>query len=129
MVGNLSIGIGMGSRECLAKIGMLCRMRAVGPRRVMGTAAQLPSTTPDAKPLRPRVRLPFVSAARCSSTAKTAIRERNTCDGDPFPPRGWHEGNHPMAGIEIRFNGHGITSASQLRRELTASVEWRIEDG
>jgi len=34
-----------------------------------------------------------------------------------------------MAGIEIRFNGHGITSASQLRRELTASVEWRIEDG
>ncbi|MBK1625501.1 hypothetical protein [Afifella marina] len=33
-----------------------------------------------------------------------------------------------MARIEMRFNGRTITSASQLQRELTRSVEKHVED-
>ncbi|MDO8984391.1 hypothetical protein [Cypionkella sp.] len=33
-----------------------------------------------------------------------------------------------MAGIEMRFNGRKITSASQLQRELTRSMEKQLED-
>ncbi len=33
-----------------------------------------------------------------------------------------------MAGIEMRFNGRKITSASQLQRELTRSMEKHLED-
>lgn len=33
-----------------------------------------------------------------------------------------------MAGIEMRFNGRKITSASQLQRELTRSMEKQVED-
>lgn len=33
-----------------------------------------------------------------------------------------------MAGIEMRFNGRKITSASQLQRELTRSMEKHVED-
>lgn len=34
----------------------------------------------------------------------------------------------PMAGIEMRFNGRKITSAAQLQRELTRSMEKHVED-
>ena len=33
-----------------------------------------------------------------------------------------------MAGIEMRFNGGKITSAAQLQRELTRSMEKHVED-
>lgn len=33
-----------------------------------------------------------------------------------------------MSGIEMRFNGHNFTSASQLQRELTRSMEKQVED-
>jgi hypothetical protein len=33
-----------------------------------------------------------------------------------------------MAGIEMRFNGRKITSAAQLERELTRSMERHVED-
>jgi hypothetical protein len=33
-----------------------------------------------------------------------------------------------MAGIEMLFNGRKITSASQLQREMTRSMEKQIED-
>ncbi|PVB60390.1 hypothetical protein [Labrenzia sp. 011] len=33
-----------------------------------------------------------------------------------------------MVGIEMRFNGRKITSASQLQRELTCSMEKQLED-
>lgn len=33
-----------------------------------------------------------------------------------------------MAGIEMRFNGRKITSASQLQREMTRSLEEQLED-
>ncbi len=32
-----------------------------------------------------------------------------------------------MAGIEMRFNGRKITSASQLQRELTRGMERQVE--
>ncbi|RUV80338.1 hypothetical protein EOA60_36935 [Mesorhizobium sp. M1A.F.Ca.IN.020.06.1.1] len=33
-----------------------------------------------------------------------------------------------MAGIEMRFNGRKLTSATQLQRELTRSMEKHIKD-
>jgi hypothetical protein len=33
-----------------------------------------------------------------------------------------------MARIEMRFNGRKITSAAQLQRELTRSIEKHVED-
>ncbi len=33
-----------------------------------------------------------------------------------------------MAGIEMRFNGRKITSASQLQRDLTRSMERQVEN-
>lgn len=33
-----------------------------------------------------------------------------------------------MAGIEMRFNGRKITSASQFQRELTRSMERQVEN-
>lgn len=33
-----------------------------------------------------------------------------------------------MAGIEMRFNGRKITSASQLQRELTRTMERQVEN-
>ena len=33
-----------------------------------------------------------------------------------------------MARIEMRFNGRKITSASQLQRELTRSIEKQVEN-
>lgn len=33
-----------------------------------------------------------------------------------------------MARIEMRFNGRKITSAAQLRRDLTRSIEKHVED-